>query len=201
MFVPGNRKASVRRRQTGKGAVLSVEEFDFEGFHVVHTRKRVKNMNLRVKSPDGRVEVSTPAWMDRSHAKVFVHEKRDWISKQQSALQDSPQRDMSPEEKTASAENLRPLALVLIAKWEPLMGVKAKKLALRDMSSRWGSCNPETGRICLNIQLLNYPEECLEYVVVHELCHLLERGHGQRFKALMDTYLPDWRERRARLRR
>ena len=57
-----------------------------------------------------------------------------------------------------------------------------------------------TGRICINVRLALYPPECLEYVVVHELCHLLERGHGSRFKALMDAFMPDWRDRRAKLR-
>ena len=63
-----------------------------------------------------------------------------------------------------------------------------------------GSCQPATGRICINVRLALYPPECLEYVVVHELCHLLEGGHGPRFKALMDAFMPDWRERRAKLR-
>ena len=62
------------------------------------------------------------------------------------------------------------------------MGVKAGRLAYRNMTSRWGSCQPATGRICINVRLALYPPECLEYVVVHELCHLRERGHGQRFK-------------------
>ena len=62
-------------------------------------------------------------------------------------------------------------------------GVKAGKLAYRNMTSRWGSCQPATGRICINVRLALYPPGCLEYVVVHELCHLLERGHGSRFKA------------------
>lgn len=63
-----------------------------------------------------------------------------------------------------------------------------------------GQLPTRTGRICINVRLALYPPECLEYVVVHELCHLRERGHGQRFKDLMDTYMPDWRERRAKLR-
>ena len=75
------------------------------------------------------------------------------------------------------------------------MTVKAGKIAYRNMTSRWGSCQPSTGRICINVRLALYPPECLEYVVVHELCHLLERGHGPRFHALMDTFMPDWKER------
>ena len=88
----------------------------------------------------------------------------------------------------------------LVEAWEPIMGVKAGKLAYRNMTSRWGSCQPATGRICINVRLALYPPECLEYVVVHELCHLLERGHGPRFKERMDAFMPDWRERRAKLR-
>ena len=89
---------------------------------------------------------------------------------------------------------------VLVERWEQIMGVKAQKLVYRNMTSRWGSCQPATGRICINVRLALYPPECLEYVVVHELCHLRERGHGPAFQALMTRYLPDWKERRAKLR-
>ena len=80
------------------------------------------------------------------------------------------------------------------------MGVKVGSLAYRNMTSRWGSCQPSTGRICINVRLALYPPECLEYVVVHELCHLLERGHGPRFHQLMDHFMPDWKQRRDKLR-
>ena len=87
-----------------------------------------------------------------------------------------------------------------IAKWASTLRVSIAHVTLREMTSRWGSCQPSTGRICINVRLALYPPECLEYVVVHELCHLLERGHGPRFHALMDTFMPDWKERRAKLR-
>ena len=88
----------------------------------------------------------------------------------------------------------------LIEKWAPIMGVSPGRIVYRNMVSRWGSCNVKTGRICINVQLAAHPPECLEYVVVHELCHLLEASHGPRFKALMDAFLPDWRSREAKLR-
>ena len=75
------------------------------------------------------------------------------------------------------------------------MGVRAGKLAYRNMTSRWGSCQPSTGRICINVRLALYPPECLEYVVVHELCHMLEPNHGAGFKALMTKVMPDWKQR------
>ena len=67
---------------------------------------------------------------------------------------------------------------------------------IRNMTSRWGSCNTKTGRITLNLQLIKYPLPCLQYVLLHELAHLRVRGHGADFKALLDRYMPDWRARR-----
>ncbi len=91
-------------------------------------------------------------------------------------------------------------APVLVAKWERIMGVHAGKLAYRNMRSRWGSCQPATGRICLNVRLALYPPECLEYVVVHELAHLIVAGHGSEFRRVMDSFLPDWQSVAAKLR-
>jgi hypothetical protein len=88
----------------------------------------------------------------------------------------------------------------LVEAWEPILGVHAQNLVYRNMKSRWGSCQPATGRICINTRLALYPPECLEYVVVHELCHLLVSGHGPEFHALMTSVMPDWKARRARLR-
>ncbi|MFR6467952.1 MAG: SprT-like domain-containing protein [Lachnospiraceae bacterium] len=64
------------------------------------------------------------------------------------------------------------------------------------MKTRWGSCTVQTGKIRLNFSLARKPEACLEYVLVHELCHLLEPSHNARFHGLMDKFLPDWRERK-----
>ena len=88
----------------------------------------------------------------------------------------------------------------LAAKWERLTGVKAGRFSVRKMKSRWGSCNPRTGNIRLNTELAKKPRECLEYVLVHELTHVLEPSHNHRFKALMDQFMPAWRARRAELK-
>jgi predicted metal-dependent hydrolase len=87
----------------------------------------------------------------------------------------------------------------LATAWEARLGVKAAGFSLWQMKSRWGSCNPRTALVRLNLELARKPPECLEYVLVHELVHLLEASHGPRFKALMDRFMPDWRERRKRL--
>lgn len=188
----------------GRRDAAPLEELVFvDEFEVWILRKHIKNINLRVKPPDGRIEVSAPLRVDTSFVRAFVREKRDWIREQQERIAASPQgraAAASPDEVAQWREVVQAFVPPLIAKWEPIMGVKAGKIAYRNMASRWGSCQPSTGRICINVRLALYPPECLEYVVVHELCHLLERGHGPRFHALMDAFLPDWKAIRAKLR-
>jgi Predicted metal-dependent hydrolase len=80
--------------------------------------------------------------------------------------------------------------------WQPRMGAYSSSFGIRAMKTRWGSCNIRSKKIWLNLELVKKPVECLEYVVVHELTHLFERYHNARFYALMDSFLPDWRERK-----
>jgi len=87
----------------------------------------------------------------------------------------------------------------LLARWEPILGVKAQRFFVQRMKTRGGSCNPREGHIRLNTELAKKPPECLEYVLVHELVHLLEPSHNARFTALMNQYLPQWRPLRQRL--
>jgi predicted metal-dependent hydrolase len=87
----------------------------------------------------------------------------------------------------------------LIQRWEPIIDKRVPRWTIRRMKTKWGSCNRETGHILLNLELAKKHPLCLEYVLVHEMTHLLERGHGERFIALMDGFLPDWRSRRDQL--
>lgn len=89
----------------------------------------------------------------------------------------------------------------LIAKWAPLVGVKVERFFVQRMKTKWGSCNPGSGSIRLNTELAKKPRECLEYIVVHEMVHLLEPTHNQRFVALMDLFMPKWRFHREELNR
>lgn len=82
----------------------------------------------------------------------------------------------------------------LLAHWENIIGVKVLEWGLRDMKTRWGSCNMRAQRIWLNLKLIKKPPACLEYVLVHELVHLLEPSHNKRFHAFMTHFLPNWRE-------
>lgn len=84
----------------------------------------------------------------------------------------------------------------LISQWQQRMGVRCTGLKARVMKTRWGSCNIRTGGINLNTLLACWPKECLEYIVVHELAHLLEANHSPRFHRIVGSFLPQWRERK-----
>jgi predicted metal-dependent hydrolase len=87
----------------------------------------------------------------------------------------------------------------LLPKWEKLTGLKAAAWQTKYMTTRWGTCNTKTGKIWLNLQLAKKTPECLEYVILHELIHLVETRHDKRFISLMDKFMPMWRELKATL--
>lgn len=98
-------------------------------------------------------------------------------------------------------QQVRDAVPALLEKWEPLLKVKAQRVFVQRMKTKWGSCTPESGYVRLNTDLAKKPMECLEYIVVHELVHLLEPTHNQRFIDLMDLYLPHWQQLRKQLNR
>lgn len=87
----------------------------------------------------------------------------------------------------------------LIAKWETIIGVEVAEWGVKQMKTKWGTCNIEAQRIWLNLELIKKPPHCLEYIIVHELIHLLERHHNERFFALMTRHLPLWHHYREEL--
>jgi predicted metal-dependent hydrolase len=80
----------------------------------------------------------------------------------------------------------------LIAKWGPTIGVNVERVFVQKMKTKWGSCNRSESNIRLNTDLAKKPRECLEYIVVHEMVHMLEPTHNTRFVTLMDRYMPQW---------
>jgi predicted metal-dependent hydrolase len=98
-------------------------------------------------------------------------------------------------------QQLRNEAGPLIAKWEAQVGLRVAECGIKQMKTKWGACNINAGRIWLNLELVKKPVRCLEYIIVHETVHLLERHHNDRFQALMDQFMPQWRFLRDELNR
>jgi predicted metal-dependent hydrolase len=94
---------------------------------------------------------------------------------------------------------LKQAMLPLFAQWQEKIGVTASQVMVQKMKTKWGSCTPSSGIIRINLELVKKPSECLEYIIVHELVHLLEATHNSRFVALMDKFLPKWQFHREEL--
>ncbi len=98
-------------------------------------------------------------------------------------------------------EQLRDKANSMLKIWEKKLGVQTHKLIIQKMKTKWGSCSPDTRIVRLNLELVKKPPQYLEYIIAHELMHLIEPTHNKRFTELMDTYMPKWREFREELNR
>lgn len=173
----------------------------FADGEIVYTleRKRVKNLNLRIRS-DGSVYVSAHPRVSLRAIDAFVTSKAPMIRAAQDrfAHQRAQARTLPP----APREACRALfAQALTAQLSLLApyGVKMPQLRLRDMKSRWGSCAWKKGAVTLNTRLFYAPRECLDYVVLHELCHFVHPDHGPGFHALMAALMPDYKQRKRRL--
>ena len=220
------------------------------------TRKRVKNINLRINPPDGRVTVSAPRRTSEAFIAEFVAAKAPWIRKQQARIAARPLRPEltythgeehaflghpypleiyaaagrpgaefqsslqsegpveSPEEPRvvvhardprdaaeikrhidrAYRRELQQRLDVLVPQWEQRLSVQTTKIRIRAMKRKWGACRTRTGDVVFNLELAKQTPRAIEYVVLHELAHLLEASHGPRFQAILTEHMPDWRD-------
>ncbi len=175
-----------------------------DGVTITVTKKRMKNVYLKVKKEDGSVQISAPHHMNREEIAAFAAARTDWIRKYQKMYggkksgQNASDRP-DPARIQQQKRLLKQRVDALVVKWEPVMGVHVTGITIRQMKTRWGSCNVNTHHININLALLERPPECLEYVVVHELAHLLEPSHNQVFWGYMTKFYPDWKRVRASL--
>ena len=205
-------------------------------------RKKIKNLYLRVESPEGIVRITCPQQLDDEAIWQFVERKTHWIEKQQAKFLAQPRKrhleyftgephyfkgdryllniiyhhaapkvviegtslnlyvryNSIPEQKELALTNwyrqqLKTELPRLIAKWSKIIGVSIDDWGVKKMKTRWGTCNVRERRIWLNLELIKHPPISLEYVVVHELVHLLERKHNARFQAYMSQFMPCWK--------
>jgi len=215
------------------GIILNVDGLEIP---VSVVRKRVKNLNLRVRA-DGTVTLSIPQHLPLARAREFLDRKGDWIAERvRRNIERRPSPDFAGEppnriplwgklvprdsvqansgqaasgrdaggqgapgqttidqaalDELYRTEVLRALPDV-VERMEARIGVHATRWSVRVMKTRWGSCTPKTGAIRINARLAAYPPECLEFVVAHELVHLLEPSHNARFHTLLDEFCPD----------
>lgn len=230
--------------------MVKVNTLTIDNIQIEVIWKKVKNINIRIKPPVGKVVVSVPLEVQTNTVVELLRSKIEWIAEKQSLLRRERTNQLAlgntenelifqgkryPVEllHTAGKNRLKlyhdqkivlrfngvvsaprredfinnwyrlQLQLIvpeLLNRWQPVIGVELAEWRIRRMKTRWGSCNIVKRRIWLNLELVKLPPECLEYVVVHELVHLLEATHNARFWGFVESFLPDWRERRKQLR-
>lgn len=130
-----------------------------------------------------RVEIKTKTYID-----LYVHE-HSTIAEREHVFSNWYRKQLK--------ETISPL----IEKWQDKIGVELNSWGVKQMTTKWGTCNIETKRILINLELAKKPERCLEYIIAHELVHLLERKHNDRFFSLMSKFMPQWKTYREELNR
>lgn len=212
--MPNNRR-NASRGVLNRNRTLSEETVQIAGMTVTIMRKPIKNMYLRIKPPNAQIVISAPSRMSQAAIARFVTERKIWIEQAQRAMLQARDQQIhegnNPNDphsftwndaiRKRAVQTINAQLPVLLAKWSPIIGREPTHVTLRVMTSRWGSCTPKTGRIRLNLQLGLMDPRFLEYVLVHEMTHLWENGHGEGFQRRMSAYLPQWRQLRRELNR
>ena len=163
-------------------------------------RSRRKTLAIEI-TREARLLVRAPLGCPQRDIDRFLAEKQDWIAAHTARMQARREAhpEPSPEQEAALRRQAREVLPPLVERYAARMGVHPAGITITGARTRFGSCSPKN-RLCFSFRLMEYPPPAIEYVVVHELCHLRERGHGPEFWALVESCLPDYRRARRKLR-
>ena len=219
-----------------------MKEIVIEDISVFIIRKPIKNMYLRIKPPNGRVEITAPRNIREREILDFANRKLSWIRKQRKRMAEkslSSEKEyqtgdevfvfgrrccleVSATDKKGYVEQngdrlflyakdgstaqqrerilhewyrtiLKAAVPEILEQCEAIAGVSADEWRIKNMRTRWGTCNVRERRIWISLKLAEKPPECLSFVILHELTHLYERGHTRRFYELLTLFCPDWK--------
>ncbi|MDD4851084.1 MAG: M48 family metallopeptidase [Gemmiger sp.] len=167
------------------------------------TRRRVKNINLRVRA-DGTVAASAAPWVPARQVDAFVAQRADWVAATRRRLAARAGAEAAiaaalPPKAEALA-TMQGLCLRYWPQFAPICPGGMPTVKVRDMTSRWGSCNLRTNTLTFSLRLCAMPAAAQEYVVVHEFCHFAQPNHSPAFWAVVARHMPDYAARRALLR-
>ncbi len=173
------------------------------------TYKRTSRLSMRIVR-NGDVHVSVPIGLSQKEVETFINSHQDWIEKARKKTNERQKQRIAffnqlpmrtKAQKNEATEKVIKLIEPMIERHSKNMSVHPSSVSYKPMISRWGICNVREHSISFSTYLLLLPEWCVEHVVVHELCHLLEPSHNASFHNLMDIYYPRWRDARKETRR
>lgn len=168
-------------------------------YDIVYSRR--KSIAIQI-TPEASVKVRAPYGCPRSAIESFLSEKQPWIMTHLETARkaaSAPRREFSDAERRRYIELARDIFARKTAWYARIMGVTYGRISIREQKTRWGSCSSK-GNLNFNCQLMRLPEELQDYVVVHELCHRKEMNHSSDFWKEVEYIMPDYQERRARLK-
>ena len=174
-----------------------------DGLEAELTRKHIKRINLRIKEPDGRIVISAPYFTSDRAIADFVRSRWDWIIDTKARVISKARAHPEPSdkaEKEARRADLKRRISERLPIIEEATGLYCNGWTVRDMHTRWGSCNTRTHHINLSLMLATRSDTELDYVILHELVHTVVPDHGKNFYAMMDRYMPGWKKIRKELR-
>ena len=167
-------------------------------YELIRSARRTLALEI---SRDGRVIVRAPMRCSQKQIDEFVGSHLDWISHHQAvqAQRRESRPEPSEEERQALIRRAKDVLPGKVSHYSQIMGLYPTGLTVTGARTRFGSCSGKN-RICFSWRLMAYPEEAIDYVVVHELAHIRHKDHSKRFYDCVEAVLPDWRERRALLK-
>lgn len=170
------------------------------GISYTLTRKKVKNINLRVAG-DGSVRVSASPWVPLAQVDDFVAGHRDWIARARARTQARQERQQAQPrpEPQAALEEMERLSRQYYPFFRQVLPEGMPRILVKDLTASWGICRPGNKQITFALRLAVQPLAAREYVVVHEYCHFLVPNHSPAFWREVGRILPDWKDRRALL--
>jgi len=171
-------------------------KLEIEGISIELKRKKVRNLRLYVSQKDLQAHLTVPFYASEKYAIEFANKSMKWLKK---TLETMKARPPVAEITKAEIEKLGKIISNLVPEWEFKLGVQVKSWKLRKMTSQWGNCKTKTGEITFSTNLIRKPMRCIEYVVAHELAHILIANHSKRFYAIIAKHLPYWKETRKEL--
>ena len=161
-------------------------------------RSRRKTIQLSI-GEDLKVLVRAPEWLSLKRIDEFVESHREWIERHQKQEERLKAHEVTPEKEKQWKKEAKEYLPLRTAYFSELMGLKPIGVKITSAEKRFGSCSPKNF-ICYSWRLMQYPPEAIDYVIVHELSHIVYKNHGREFYALIARYLPDYKEREKMLR-
>lgn len=163
-------------------------------YRLIYSNRKSIAINIDEK---GRVLVKAPAGFPQQRIDEIVRQKEDWINRQKirQRVRRENQRTFTEEEITDYRKKAEMILTERVHYYEPILGVKVNRIHIKDQKTRWGSCSSKKN-VNLNWRLILAPQEVMDYVIIHELCHLIEMNHSRAFWELVESICPDYRERK-----